>query len=85
MKKRSKLDLSPDVNQAKTQAAGFDPEVMVDPAPDVKRSRPRASAEVQQPGTVVDTAAVNSSRGLIVASVAVMVVATTLLFLLRKR
>ena len=85
MKKRSKLDLSTELNQAKSQAAGFGPEVTVDPATEAKRSQRRASGEAKQPATAVEDGAINSSRALIVTSIALTAVATALLFLLKRR
>jgi hypothetical protein len=89
VKKRSKLDLNPDVAQDKSQAAGFGADIPEESEPQPEQTQAgdgcRQARRGRQARTSVSEQAVRSSRTLIMMSVAVIAVAAVSLFVLKRR
>ena len=94
MKKRSKLDLTPDPGKEKSQASGFSSEIPLDPeksaAPDpdtkTESSDQRAGVDTQRSQHVTDATAIRApSRAMLAISVAVVAVAAISWFMLKRR
>ncbi|MGB5456132.1 MAG: hypothetical protein WBO18_09205 [Gammaproteobacteria bacterium] len=84
MKKRSKLDLTPEAEQGKSQAAGFSAETTPDPEPETKRTERLSASDGHQSRTSV-AANPRPSRALFVMSVVVVAVAALSLYWLKRR
>jgi hypothetical protein len=85
VKKRSKLDLSPDTKQKKAQAVGFSPEIRPDPAPKPQNAGRKTSTASHQPRPSVAEKQRGSSRALIVTGLVVVAVAALSMYLLKRR
>jgi len=87
MRKRSKLDLSSDTEQGKSQAAGFDPEAPQDstPEPAPQYDEAHASGGINQSRDSVAIKHKPSTGVMIAKTVAVVAVAALSLYVLKRR
>ncbi len=95
MKKRSKLDLTAGIAQGKRQAAGFDPVDLVDPvspsagsatsSPGWQHAEKLASSRARTRRQSRASKPKQSSRAVIIKTVAVLAVAALTLYALKRR